>query len=211
MPWYKLILIIRFIKGINEKTDFSIEKCSSENGRRIYRTCFLLSSLGNFVIPPLGTLLFHFSNLLHPYFQSQEAQFGILLPVAYEDKYQKLNDLLSKFFFVFMTSLVQQTSDKNQNISIPSISLFDVPHLLTPSLPVMSSPFFIFGDFQTLCDDYFLSYFYLWQNYYDKPESNPRPCQNDGNQANIFNHLKLNLKKIGTKKMKRMVISSNDR
>jgi hypothetical protein len=132
-------------------------------------------------MPPLGTLLFQFSRLLHPYFQSKEAKFADLMTVTYNENYQKLNALLSKLFFLMMKSTVQQTG----NNTIPLFSLYDVPQLLAPNHPDRISPFIFFSDFSPLCEDFINYYFFAWYDHYNNPEKIPPPCQTDAKQVNF--------------------------
>jgi hypothetical protein len=132
-------------------------------------------------MPPLGTLLFQFSSLLHPYFQSKEAKFADLVPVTFNKNYQILNAFLSKLFFLMMKSSVQQTG----NNTIPLFSLFDIPQLLAPNLPDRISPFIFYSDFSPLCDDFINTYLYAWLNHYNNPKKYPPLCQADAKQVNF--------------------------
>ena len=67
------------------------------------------------------------------------------------------------------------------NFSVPALSLFDVPHLLTSEDLTVTSSFVLFGDFANLCKDY-AEYSYQWDGFYDGQKTSP--CLKDSKKVN---------------------------
>ena len=84
------------------------------------------------IVPPLGTLLMQFAPLLDSYFGSADIWF--LRTSVHQTPFPiKLNKFLSKMFVIMFEDLIGQNSDFTGNLKVPELSLFDIPHILTPN------------------------------------------------------------------------------
>jgi hypothetical protein len=138
-------------------------------------------------------IISQFSHLLHQYFEGDLNYYNAL-----EEKTipLQLSNFLSKLFVGIFEDVIQKdpvTSGKilvpakqrdwNSSgiISVPALSLFDVPHLLTSSDLITTSPFVTFGDFANLCKDY-AEYNYQWYEFYAGRTTSP--CLKDSKKVN---------------------------
>ena len=111
-----------------------------------YRLTLLLQNLNEPNLPPLGTLIFQFNKILHPYYRNEPHFFLDESGIP-----PQLNNFLVNFFVQMFEKNLNWTTLSPGNVTAPQLSLYDVPHLLTD------------GDLLATRDQYYKPYFAVSQ------------------------------------------------
>ena len=109
-----------------------MSNCSQATLNSIYRLVSMSGILEEAIVPPLGTLLMQFAPLIHAYFKQTDIWF-LHTNVHQMEIPVKINKFLSKIFVIIFEDWMEQDSYYSDILKTPELSLFDVPHILTPS------------------------------------------------------------------------------